>query len=151
MGCIQSSAGIAFYHGKCEDIEHRIIGKEKTIFIILIVPVTDRHPSYFAKSDSIDNLRIIFDEIVGHRRTGFGNIEVIPGDFQFRPQSIDPFGFIMEFVVAQLVEHICGDTDTARHANSQTQDIDQGKSFVFFDIDKGDFQIVLEHFDLLAG
>lgn len=78
IGGIQSCLGIAFYHRKREDIKHRIIDKKKAIFIEQVVSIPDRHPSEAAEPDSIDNLREILDEIVSHRRTGFGNIEVVP-------------------------------------------------------------------------
>jgi hypothetical protein len=56
----------------------------------------------------------------------------------------------VESIEAQLVEYIGGYQNTACHTDSQAKDIDEGKSLVFFEIDKGNFQIVLKHFDLLT-
>jgi hypothetical protein len=143
--------GIALYHRKREDIKHRVIGIKKAIFIVQVVSIPDRHTSKAMEPDGIDNLGEILDEIVGHGRTGFGNIEEIPRNFQFRPQSEYLVGIFVELIVAQLMENVSQNQYAARNTDPQTGNVDKGKSFVFSKIDKGDFQVVFKHSNLLDG
>lgn len=57
----------------------------------------------------------------------------------------------MVLIIAQLMENISQNQNAARNTDPQTGNIDKGKSFVFFKVDKSNFYIVHKHSDLLEG
>jgi hypothetical protein len=122
---------ISFDKGEIEDFENGIIRKEEAVYVKELISIADGKSHRTPKSDHVKDFRIILDKVFSHRKAGFGDVEMIPGDFQIRPESIDPVSLVMVSVVTQLVENIACDQDTAGNAYSQANDVYEGKGFVF--------------------
>jgi hypothetical protein len=54
----------------------------------------------------------------------------------------------MVSIIAQLVKNISCDKDTAGYAYGQANDVNEGKGFVFSQVDKSDLNIVSKHVNL---
>ena len=110
--------------------------------------VADGQPHRATKPRRAEDFRIVLDEVFARGEAGFGNFEMISGDFQIRPQPIDPVSLFMVSVVAQLVKNIGCDQDTSGDADGQSNDVYKGKGFVFPQVDKSDLNIVFKHDNL---
>ncbi len=95
--------------------------------------------------DILNGVRVFHLQHASHRKGHGGQVF---GDVAGRPFVRDPkntLRFVVEFIVAQLILHVDQHHQAGRHADSQSQDIDDSVAFIFNKISECDFEIVFKH------
>ena len=146
-GVAEARPGVALDQGERKDFEERRLGDVdlgllEGLFFVLDGRVLDRSRDL---GDGLD-LGIAVPDRLGQdgRRP-----ELVDARVAFvRPVGRDPVdavGFLMEPVIAELVDDVKRDEDRGRDPHGQAEDVEEGIPLVLEKVPGGHFQVILEH------